>query len=500
MAMKIKSEETREKQIRLQQETQRKELAERAKRREQRRALSDRWSVERLIGIKNTRPEWTLPLPPPPEAAEKSQYSDEFYDNQTPEERAAFINEKLTNILGEEKMKEPILPSGHNPMDPVIAEHNQRAATISILNYFDAQRAEVQHQENAQMRLAREEEATRLKTEILYSHYRDIYQGRINKLAMFTGDMLSGIDRLEAAISAMNTWEAANIVHVLTYQVFEPVHGLLQECDNEIPLDLDGTQMLKGAWPMARLQGLFDYLLSKANDLEPEVILMAQGIESIFQRLNNPTPFVNPLTPKPRPFSDFRPNYSSTTANPTVVSAPGAGTCVSGAVPASDGGWSFRGRASTSGVDPGVGDIPGAASGIAKLYAATAENTAAKATGNQIPSVTVEPKDSVARTNVMQYVATDNMVLDSEIQDMFRNVEPKSSHRRTVTDCIKGLVDAANGEEKILDTMDAPHYRSQIEKCVEKIDALPRKYREVKDTKALKKLCGQALKIWSVQT
>jgi hypothetical protein len=191
--MKIKSEETREKQIRLQQETQWKELAERAKRREQCRAPSDRWSVERLISIKNTRPEWTLPPPPPPppETIEKPQYSDEFYDNQTPEERARFINERLTNILGEEKMKEPILPSGHNPMDPVIAEHNQRAATISILNYFDAQQAETQRQKNAHMRLAREEEATRLKTQVLYSHNRDIYEGRINKLAMFTGDMLS---------------------------------------------------------------------------------------------------------------------------------------------------------------------------------------------------------------------------------------------------------------------------------------------------------------------
>jgi hypothetical protein len=312
--------------------------------------------------------------------------------------------------------------------------------------------------------------------------------------------MLSEIDRLEAAISAMDTWEAVNVVHVLTYQVFEPVHSLLQECDNEIPLDPDGAQMLKGAWPMARLQGLFDYLLSKANGLEPEVILMAQGIESIFQRLNNPTPFVNPLAPKSRPFSDFRPNYSSTTANLTAVSASGAGTCVSGAVAAFDCGWSFHGRASASGVDFVVGGIPGAASGIAKLYAATAENTAAKAADTQIPSVTVEPEDSIARTNVMQYVATDNMVLNSEIQDMFRNAEPKSSHRRTVTECIKGLVDAANGEEKILGTMDAPHYRSQIEKCVEKVDTLPRKHREVKDTKALKKLCGQALKIWSLQT
>jgi len=506
--MKRKSEEMfREREMRLR-ENERWELAERKRRQQQkRRAPYNRDFLERTTGIKDKRPRWTSqPALPPPKAFSNLQHPAEFYENQTSEQRRAYVREKLTNVLGEEKMKEPILPSGHNPMEPVISEHNQRMATISLLSQFEAHKVEVQRQHDEQIRLAREEEVTRLKTQILLGHYKDVYKGRINVLAWHTGHMLQGIDQLEHLLQTGEQWKAAKVVQVLTHQVFEPVKRVLEEFDADIPLDPDGAQKLKEAWPMARLQALYDFLLGRSNNLDLQTMRMAQCIEEILRRLNNPTVFVDPLAPKPQPLGDFRQSCGTTNANPQTSSASQSEQPLPGAVPPPAGGWSFRGRASTSGLDP---DAPQSTlanattsaptgSGISKLIAATAENVASKAANPQIPSITVEPGDSAARTSVLQYISTDNMVLQAEMEDMFRHAEPKNSHRRAVTECIKGLVDAANGEDKVLGTMDATYYRAQIEECVRKIDGLAKRYKEVKETKALRKHCGQALKIWAM--
>ncbi|KAH6865479.1 hypothetical protein BKA58DRAFT_442260 [Alternaria rosae] len=485
MAMKRKSEEMWcEREMRLR-ERQRKDLTERKRRQQtQRRAPNDQHSTKRLGGIENTHSQWKpLTVPPSPKTFSNLQYPAEFYENQTPEERRAYVREKLTNVLGEEKMRAPILPSGHNPMEPVIAEYNQCMATIGLLNQFKAHRAEAQRQYNEQMRLAREEEAARLNTKVLLDYYKNVYQGRIDVLAWHTGDMLSGIERLEYLIQNGELWEVTKVVQVLTHQVFEPVKRLLEEFDADIPLDPEGAQRLKQAWPMARLQALYDFLLGKANGLDPQTVRMAQCIEEILRRLDNPS-----------------------VINPQKISALKSASSLTGIVPPPAEGWSFRGRTSTSGIDPDAppSSLPNAAtsapagSGISKLITATAENVAFKAAGPQNPCITVEPADSAARNHVLQYISTDNMVLQAEMEDMFRHAEPKSSHRRAVTECIKGIVDAANGDEKILGTMDATYYRAQIEQCVKKIDALAKRYREVKDTKALRKFCGQALKIWAM--
>ncbi|KAI4605117.1 hypothetical protein J4E83_010853 [Alternaria metachromatica] len=508
MAMKRKSaEEYREREMRLR-ENERRELAERKRRQQQKRHVPyKRTSMERTTGIKDKRPRWTSqPALPPPKAFSNLQHPAEFYENQTSEERRAYVREKLINVLGEEKMKEPILPSGHNPMEPVIAEHNQRMATISLLSQFEAHKVDVQRQYDEQIRLAREEEVTRLKTQILLGHYKDVYKGRINVLAWHTGHMLEGIDRLEHLLQTGEQWEVARVVQVLTHQVFEPVKRVLEEFDADIPLDPDGAQKLKEAWPMARLQALYDFLLGRSNNLDLQTMRMAQCIEEILRRLNNPTVFVDPLAPKPQPFSDLYQSFSSTNANTMANTTSQTASSLPGAVPPPAGGWSFRGRASTSGLDPDAPQStltnattsapPG--SGISKLYAATASNAASKAAAPQIPSITIEPGDSAARTSVLQYISTDNMVLQAEMDDMFRHAEPKNSHRRAVTECIKGLVNAAGGEDKVLGTMDASYYRAQIEECVKRIDGLAKRYKEVKETKALRKLCGLALKIWAV--
>ncbi|CAN9089617.1 unnamed protein product [Alternaria alternata] len=509
--MKMKreaSEMAREKEIRLR-EVQLK-MAQEKKRQKELRASSNQWAVDRHMSIKASRSQLTPP-PPPPYVPEKSPYSDEFYANQTPEERHKFIHERLTDILGEEKMKAPILPSGHNPIDPVIAEHNKRVATESIIDAFESRRAETQRRVDEQMWMAHQAHKAYVRTEVLWNHYHNIYQGRINRLAMYTGEMGDNIDLLDNAIANNDVWEVANTVQFLTQQIFEPVLGLLQECDNEIPLAVDDAQKLKAIWPLARLEEVYGYLVSKADGLEPQVVFMAQLIEAIAHRIKNPTPLVNPLEQEQQPTNNFCANHGYTNTNIAASSNPisdNGASILGAAPPAPEGGFSIRGRASTSGVDPDA-YVPGAAtsapagSGISKLTAATlakaADNQlACYPAGSEIPSITVEPVDSVARQNVIHYISTDNMVLETEIQDMFRSNEIKSNHRRAVKECIDGLLNAANGEESILGSMDAGHYRSQIEKCVTRIDALPLKIRQNKDTQAPKKLCGRALKIWAI--
>jgi hypothetical protein len=509
--MKMKreaSEMAREKEIRLREEQLK--MAEEKKRQKELRASSDQWAVDRHMSIKASRSQLTPP-PPPPYVPEKSPYSDEFYANQTPEERRKFIHERLTNILGEEKMKAPILPSGHNPIESVIAEHNKRVATESIIDAFESRRAEIQRRVDEQMWMAHQAHKAYVRTEVLWNHYHNIYQGRINRLVMYTGEMGDNIDLLDNAIANNDVWEVANTVQFLTQQIFEPVLGLLQECDNEIPLAVDDAQKLKAIWPLARLEEVYGYLVSKADGLEPQVVFMAQLIEAIAHRIKNPTPLVNPLEQEQQPSNNFCANHGYTNTNIAASSnlISDNGASILGAAPAApEGGFSIRGRASTSGVDPDA-YVPGAAtsapagSGISKLTAATlakaADNQlACYPAGSEIPSITVEPVDSVARQNVIHYISTDNMVLETEIQDMFRSNEIKSNHRRAVKECIDGLLNAANGEESILGSMDAGHYRSQIEKCVTRIDALPLKICQNKDTQALKKLCGRALKIWAI--
>lgn len=498
----------REKEIRLREEQLK--MAEEKKRQKELRASSDQWAVDRHMSIKASRSQLTPP-PPPPYVPEKSPYSDEFYANQTPEERRKFIHERLTNILGEEKMKAPILPSGHNPIDPVIAEHNKRVATGSIIDVFESRRAEIQRRVDEQMWMAYQAHKAYVRTEVLWNHYHNIYQGRINRLAMYTGEMSDNIDLLDNAIANNDVWEVANTVQFLTRQIFEPVLGLLQECDNEIPLAVDDAQKLKAIWPLARLEEVYGYLVSKADGLEPQVVFMAQLIEAIAHRIKNLKPLVNPLEQEQQPTNNFCANHGYTNTNIAASSNPISdnGASILGAAPAApEGGFSIRGRASTSGVDPDA-YVPGAAtsaltgSGISKLTVATlakaADNQlACYPAGSEIPSITVEPVDSVARQNVIHYISTDNMVLETEIQDMFRSNEIKSNHRHAVKECVDGLLNAANGEESILGSMDAGHYRSQIEKCVTRIDALPLKIRQNKDTQALKKLCGRALKIWAI--
>ncbi|RAR02865.1 hypothetical protein DDE83_008429 [Stemphylium lycopersici] len=415
-----------------------------------------------------------------------------FYDNQTSEESLRYVQERLTAILGPERMKLQLLPSGHNPIDPVIEEHYQQVATNDILSQWEIYKAEIRQQEEEHQRQVQEEEAVRLKAQILLTDYRNVYVGRLEKLALYGSDLAKGVDLLEAALQSGSIDDAARVVRDFTQQVLLPIDGLIKECSKEIPLEEVGAEKLKGFWPIERLNSMYKVLKRESN-LPAEALYMLQGIEAICNPIKKPTPFQDPFAPKPAPIKDFRLNFVSSNA--------GSATNASSA-----NGFSSLGAASTPAQKEAKEqqNVPASeGSGFSKLLAATAE----KANGSKqegsgaapnMPPISIMPPKIAARENVLRYVATENMAFESEVQDLIRNNDVVNVHRRQARACLQEIINKANGEEGFLEDLDAGNYRTQIEDCVTKINTLPAGPRMNRDTQALKKLCGRALKLWAV--
>lgn len=431
-----------------------------------------------------------------------------FYENQTYKESHAYVQERLTNVLGAERMSFKLLPSGHNPIDPVIAEHNQRTITNSILNQWEAHKVEIRRQEEERKRQAHEEEVRRFKIQTLLDHYHQLYINRLEQLALYGRDLVMGIGYIEAALMAGGLYEAANVMQDMTHQALLPIHTLLQKCNKEIPLEEFGAEKLKSLWPMEGLMAVFEYLRGEPH-LPPQAIDMMQGIQVICTALNNPTPFQDPLAPKPIFSNNSSWKYTPHQIVPAAKPSPSEGISVIGAASATAGsGFSKLLAATAQSVKQEQSREPGSTgSGFAKLLAATAEklNSSQEASSDTAPNVSPDttPETSLspahaARTAVLHYIATENLYFESEVQDLIRNNTVVGTHRRQASECLKELIGLANGEEGFLGDMDAGNYRIQIETCVTKINTLPTNQRLNRDTQALKKLCGNALKLWSV--
>lgn len=425
-----------------------------------------------------------------------------FYENQTFEESRQYSHERLMEILGPERMQAPLLPSGHNPVDPVIDEYYRQVATNNILEQWEAQKAEMRQQAEEQQRLAAEEEVARFKTQVLLDHYRAIYIDRLERLALYGPHLDLGIDMLEEALHTNNMAKAAIVVRDLTHQILLPVHGLLLECDREIPLEEIGAEKLKSVWPVQRLEAMYTYLKGQPN-LPCQIIDMLQGIETISKALANPTPFPDPFARKPvRVNAPVYANEASSNIPPLNNGPPeqglpteGFSTLGAASAPAGSGFSKLVAATAEKASEEQKTSFPPASSNFAQLLAAAAEKV--KSAQHQ-SSTTPAPSCSPARTAVLDYIATDNMYFDTEIADLVKNNVVVGVHRRQATDCLTQLLDCARGEEAMLGPMDAGNYRTQIETCVAKINALPSSARLNRDTQALRKLCGRALKLWAV--
>ncbi|KAL7775778.1 hypothetical protein CFE70_009622 [Pyrenophora teres f. teres 0-1] len=219
------------------------------------------------------------------------------------EERQKFINDRLTVIPGPERMKMPaFLPSGHNPIDPVIAEHNLKQYQENVLSAWEAKKA-AQRREAEEAEANRQQmQANRRQIEAKVSYYRDRYLVRLEKLVSFGPQLAQAIDLFEAVLQPLNEWEAAQVVHAITWELLHPIQDLLNDCAREIPLEEAGSHELKHAWPMARMEKLFNFL-NHQYKLPGEIIDMGRRLQALMQAVYNPTPFEDPLAPpKPKPY------------------------------------------------------------------------------------------------------------------------------------------------------------------------------------------------------
>ncbi|KAF1850406.1 uncharacterized protein K460DRAFT_327236, partial [Cucurbitaria berberidis CBS 394.84] len=215
--------------------------------------------------------------------------------------RQKFIHEKLQVILGEQRMNMGVgLPSGHSGIDPAIAEYHQQKATAYLLENIDAWKSEQRHQAEEQQWQFAQEEEERKRIQAIVDFARGRYMQQVEKLALYGPQMREGIDMLEAAVQNNNLIDMAEIVRVMTIEILEPAHALFKAMNENIPLEEEGARVLKEQWPVERLDKLYTFLKNESS-LPEELIYFAKGIEAICKPVIHPTPFENPLDPKPVP-------------------------------------------------------------------------------------------------------------------------------------------------------------------------------------------------------
>jgi len=389
------------------------------------------------------------------------------------EERRKFIDHRLAAILGPERMKTPaLLPSGHNPMDPVIAQHNEYMYQQNVLNQWESHKAE-------QRRQAEEAEATRQQIQGQVKYYRDRYILRLEKLVSFGTPLARGIDHFEAVMLPLDEWEAASIVHVLTWQILNPIQDLLNDCAKEIPLEHVGAQELKNAWPMERMEDLLTFLQHQYY-LPGEIIDMGMRLDAVLKAVYNPTPFVDPLAPKPTPVLGLSPTPGSGFANLLAGTADNASEAAkppTGAISASPG------------------------SGLSKLLAATAEKLSggqSADSGTPQAAASAQVADSPQRTAVLTHVNTNHINLMDEAGDLINRKDGKVSanHRRQVESLFKQLLDDADGCEHILERNEGTTYRSQVKLCKDALDGLSFPQTKIPANKNLRKQCDEVMRLW----
>ncbi|KAK1911979.1 hypothetical protein P3342_012462 [Pyrenophora teres f. teres] len=407
------------------------------------------------------------------------------------EERQKFINDRLTVILGPERMKMPaFLPSGHNPIDPVIAEHNLKQYQENVLSAWEAKKA-AQRREAEEAEANRQQmQANRRQIEAKVSYYRDRYLVRLEKLVSFGPQLAQAIDLFEAVLQPLNEWEAAQVVHAITWELLHPIQDLLNDCAREIPLEEAGSHELKHAWPMARMEKLFNFL-NHQYKLPGEIIDMGRRLQALMQAVYNPTPFEDPLAPpKPKPYV-FGSTFSWILK--TSVSAP-VGSGYSKLLAAT-----AKKAKDTSAPPAGtLTALPG--SGFSKLLAGTAEKLAGSTqqTPAAAAAATPQQQDSPQRTAVLKHVNTEHINLMDEASDLVNRKDGKISanHRRMVDSLFVQLLDGAEGCEGLLEKNEGTTYRAQVQLCREMLDMLSLAQSKISANKTLRRKCDDVMKLW----
>ncbi|KAF2847474.1 hypothetical protein T440DRAFT_380976, partial [Plenodomus tracheiphilus IPT5] len=212
------------------------------------------------------------------------------------------LEEKLASILGPERMKFQLLPSGHSGIDPPIAQHKQKVATQNYFHWLETSLAEQRHFAEERKRQAEHEEAERLKISILLNHYRAQYVEQVAALVKFGPQLNNAIDQLSNVLleNEASHSHLPSLVSAMMKQIFEPALAIIKEMKEKIPLEEQGSAGLKSAWPLERLEKVLMFLHERPN-LPQELQQLVQAIEMTGRYICQPTPFKNPLPSKPQP-------------------------------------------------------------------------------------------------------------------------------------------------------------------------------------------------------
>jgi hypothetical protein len=417
-------------------------------------------------------------------------------------ERHRFVQEKLTSILGAERMNAPILPSGHSPIDPVIAEYNQQQALNALAEYDAEQRRIAEEQYIRQQ----QEQEQAFKINVLVDHYRAKYVQRVEQLEQCGPYLALGVDKLETAVSnkAMDEDTTLGVLQ-MTHEILIPSLNKLKEMDPEIPLDVEGAQRLKAAWPFDRLKGVFGWMLSEAT-LPPELIKLGKCIKAVCGRIDNPQVWEHPLTPKPQP------TYGSLTQ---MDNAPTNNLSFQGAAT-----MSINPPSAPADFNGAAPNAPAAEDDGRKNYGSWADLTAAAKQANQqatasqqtssVPITFPTPlppnttnnssPDSQEKANIIGHFCISQPQLLSSVDDLLNanisSTARKDAARADVMACLKELLDNANGKRGILGDDDGAVWKDEIARVKKYLAELPEKAAKKKLNRNLEKVIEEVMKLW----
>ncbi|CAO2658388.1 Nn.00g061110.m01.CDS01 [Neocucurbitaria sp. VM-36] len=442
-------------------------------------------SVAKEEGARNSS---RLPSPPPLEPVDYMSTLQDHLPSEDPAVRQQFINGKLKSILGEQCMHLGVgLPSGHSGIDPVIAEYNQQKATAELHQQIEAWKAEERRKaEEQQQQLAREEEE-RQRIQAILEVARGRYMEHVEILAKYGPQLREGITMMDAALHDNNMPYLANIVQAMTTEILEPANALFKEMDNNIPLEEEGARVLKEQWPVERIDEVYTFLKNESS-LPAELVYFGQGIEAICKPILNPTPFNNPLDPKPAPAFAAYPAYTggattkqfipdlTTSSNTYPVPAPLA---------------------------PAQNTTTAPTDFSANLMSFTnACNTAPAHNDQQGPSITVaapsgSSTNSPEKQDLMLHMQSTLFELQMNVADLMKGDSLPSNARQEVTDTLKQFVDYANGKKKVLTDDEGVLFKDEVKRVRGRIGNMKNTAaKKAIKTRELESIAHKALGVW----
>ncbi|RMZ68421.1 hypothetical protein GMOD_00010071 [Pyrenophora seminiperda CCB06] len=379
---------------------------------------------------------------------------------ETHKQRQQFIHNSLTAILGEKGIKKPLLPSGNNPIDPVIVAHNDQVFQQTVLNQWQLHKADELRKQQEADTAQQQTEAYRQQVEARVSYYRERYLVRLEKLVSYGSDLAEGVNHFEAIMRRFNEWEAANIVYMMTWRLLSPIQDLLSDCAKEIPLEEMGAQELKRAWPLVRMEELARFLEHQYY-LPAEVAEMLRRLRAVLLAVCKPTCFIHPLHIKPRLTTE----ESSARIKANILRLNAEAT-------------------------------KKAAEAAKLITSEPAKSTGEAKAAQQVKS------DMSTRAAILQYVTTNDAALMDEVCELVpmygsKRLGVNNGHRRNVELMFLELLKLADGRLKVLKGDEGWSYRSMVIRCAETLNELSQVHRMVPANKTLVLLCEDVLKLWT---